>query len=319
VPGHTARRWLLRAAAALVGAALLWSVLAQVDWQQFGQLWQRLTLPGAVLAATAYTAQNGFRALRFRALLARHDITLPSLFAVTLYHNGMVRLLPLKLGEAVYPVLMRQRYGVPFAAGISSLFAARLLELQVILMVVTLGFFGLGTAADVTTWAALCAGLLVSVAALYNSGRMVGWVLGALWGAQPPGALARLANELDTLRLPGRFAAAFFWSFFTYGSSFAANALLLAALGVALPPGALVAIISLGMFATAFPFNISGFGMVEWSLSVGLVYLAGLGTGEAAALALFVNGFQQVCAFVSGFMGWLALHARPAPIQRLES
>jgi hypothetical protein len=157
------------------------------------------------------------------------------------------------------------------------------------------------------------------VAALYHSGRILGWALRALWGAQPPGALARLASELDALRLPGRFAVAFFWSFFTYGSSFATNALLLNGLGVALPPGALVAVISLGMFATAFPFNISGFGMVEWSLAVGLVHLAGLGAGEAAALALFVNGFQQVCALVSGFAGWLALQAHAVPAQRLES
>ncbi|MFQ3672788.1 MAG: hypothetical protein SNJ83_04235, partial [Aggregatilineales bacterium] len=102
----------------------------------------------------------------------------------------------------------------------------------------------------------------------------------------------------------------------TYGSTFLTSLVLLNTLGIALTFHEFVIVISLGMFATAFPFNISGFGLVEWSLAFGLARYAGLPLSEATALGLLLNGFQQIAAFIWGGIGFAVLRILAAHRER---
>lgn len=312
---RTWQQWAVRGGMAGIAVVLLLGVLLTMDFHAFEQYAGRLSAGSLAAAFAAYGAQNAFRALRYRALLGRPDLPLAPLTAISLYHNGMVRLLPFKLGEATYVVLMQRRFGVRLSAGITSLLWSRGLELVVILAVAALALLLTG---DLTLEARLMvfglaglgvgAGVIVlhSPAAL----RRLLWAsearLPLLRRISP--ALMRLLDEVEALREPRRLRGGLLWSCGTYGSTFLTSLVLLNALGIALPFHEFVIVISLGMFATAFPFNISGFGLVEWSLAFGLARYAGLPLSEATALGLLLNGFQQLAAFLWGGIGFAALH-----------
>ena len=313
---HEWKRHGLRWATAGVAMALLLGVLLTMDFRAFEQYAGRLSL-GALLAAfAAYGAQNIFRALRYRALLGRPDLPLPTLTAIALYHNGMVRLLPFKLGELTYVVLMQRRMGVSLQAGVTSLLWSRLLELVMILAVAALALLLTGDLpweARLLVLGVAALGVGAGAAVLYSPSALRRLLRGAaqrlpLLRPFIP-ALERLLDEVEALRAPRRLIGGLLWSCGTYGSTFFTSLVLLNALGVALPPHEFVIVISLGMFATAFPFNISGFGLVEWSLAFGLTRYAGLSLSEAAALGLLLNGFQQLAAFLWGGIGFVGLHA----------
>lgn len=313
-PFRLSRKLFLRLVLAVIALGLLGSVLWQIDWTAFQQFASRLTALAILGAFLTYGAQNVFRALRYRALLGDPTLPLRSLIPISLYHNGMVRLLPFKLGEATYVILMRQHHQVSVQAGVSTLFLARLLELFIILavgVITVVAFGGIVGSSSVGMLALLLGGGLL-LGAVMLSGRGLHWLLHVMeqrWPALTArtGALHHLADELDALRQPQRFLGGLFWSLFTYGSTFLTSAILLNALGVALSPDRFVIVISLGMFASAFPFNISGFGLVEWSLALGLVQFAGLPLGEATAMGLLLNGFQQLAALVWGIIGFALL------------
>ena len=79
--------------------------------------------------------------------------------------------------------------------------------------------------------------------------------------------LRHLADDMDRIRQPRLFFTALFTTCFTYSSSFLTNFILLRALGVDVELPVFIAIISLGMFASAFPFTVSGFRRSRTSLA----------------------------------------------------
>ena len=97
----------------------------------------------------------------------------------------------------------------------------------------------------------------------------------------------------------------------TWGSSVCFNLLLLGALGVQGLP-LLVGIISITMLVEALPVaSISGLGVIEGGWTFGLVTLAGLEPGAAAATGFFLHACQVLAAALCGLVGWLWLKRLP--------
>lgn len=320
----TPRQWLWRVVSLLLAAALIAFMLSLVDWAAFWDVLRRLS-PASLLAAFAvYVALNAFRAVRYRVLLRRDDVPFTQLFPLGLWHNFLVRLLPFKLGELAYIVLLRQRLAVPMQEGVSSLFGARLLELLVIVLVATGSILLSGSMLALGGgWVLLLmAGSIVAgVLGLYYAGTLVRGAVRLLRRVTALPLVERLcerltslAIEFDRLREPRLFMMALFWSLFTYACSFGVNAILLAAVGVTADLPTLVVLVSLGMFAAAFPLNISGFGAVELSWALGLTTLLGYSTGEATSIGLMLNGYHLICAAISGVAGWLVMQAQRSTV-----
>ena len=129
------RQLLIRIASVAITVVLLTDLVGRVHWADFDQLLARIAVSGWIGALLAYLALNLFRALRFRILLDKRDSPWRILIPITLYHNFLVRVLPFKLGELSYVVLLRSRLNYSMEEGVSSLFGARLLELLIIVMV----------------------------------------------------------------------------------------------------------------------------------------------------------------------------------------
>ncbi len=310
----TMKRWFFRVFSAVVALGLIVLVLVQIEWAQFSAYLGKLTVWDALLFGVGYLCLNVFRTLRYRALL-RGDVPLLQTFLISWFHNAMVRFLPFKLGEATYILEMNSRLSVSRSEGISSLFGARVLELLVVMVFAVGALFVAGEVLPQQSplvpffLLGLC---VVGGASLYFSSdgvRLLAKVLGR-WDAFSI-RLLRLSDSLQYLRQPKPFAWALVYSLGTYTFSFLPNAYLLGAMGVNLPTLSLVLLVSLGMFATAFPFSLSGFGMVEASWAVGLVLLAGYSSGEATAIGLLLNMAQQISALIFGVIGWGMLQVLP--------
>lgn len=324
------RQLLVRVVSIAITVVLLADLVGRVDWANFDQFLGRIAPSSWVGALLAYLALNLFRALRFRILLDKRDSPWRILVPITLYHNFLVRALPFKLGELSYVVLLRSRLNYSMEEGVSSLFGARLLELLIIVMV-----FAASLPASAEQLAAIRDELLVAIAvafvvcviALYFSGGIIRSLLkvaepliaylGRRREGLDSGLRARalqLAEEVDRIRQPHLFFSALLTTCFTYTSSFLTNFILLQALGVDVELPAFVAIISLGMFASAFPFTVSGFGVVEQAWSFGLMQFAGLSGSDAAAAGFLLHGFQIIAAALYGLLGYLLIHiSSPLP------
>ncbi|MCU0514884.1 MAG: flippase-like domain-containing protein [Anaerolineae bacterium] len=316
-PGPARRLW--HGFSLLIGLVIISTLISLIDWAHFLATLRQLSAGTLAALTGVYLLLNGFRVLRFQALLTE-PAPARWLYPIGLYHNLLVRVLPFKLGELAHVLLLRRHLGFSAEAGLSSLLGARLLELMVILLVgaVSLPLAGDLFAGQQALQAFFIAGsVIIGLPALYWAGPLLRRLAHGLRRVPLPllpalaPRLERLAAGFDLLRQPRRFARAFAWSVCTYSCSFLLNAILLQAAGVPLPLPLLVVIVTLGMFASAFPFNISGFGMVEMSWTFALTTLAGYDSGTAAAIGLLLNGVPLLITLVCGLLGrvWLRLSA----------
>lgn len=310
-------RW--RIISLMIAAALIVVMLMTVDWGAFWDVLQRLSPLSLVAAFLTYVLLNLFRAFRYIALLDK-PLPVQRVFPIGLYHNFLVRLLPFKLGEFAYIVLMQRRLDVPIKEGVSSLFGSRLLELLVIVLVAAVSLLLSGDVLPnqgMLAWALVIFCVIGGIVGFYFAGALLRFSIGVITRlikldvvVNIAEKLNSLATELDRLHHPRIFAKGLFWSCFTYSSAFGVNWILLYAIGVRPDFTTLVLLISLGMFATAFPFNISGFGAVELSFAFGFVQLLGMNLGEATSIGLMLNGYGLICAGVSGLLGYAVVQLR---------
>lgn len=309
------RKLLWRGLSLLIGLGLVALMLSLIDWTAFWDVLSRLSSASLIAVFLVYMLLNFFRSLRYTALLDRDNTPLQIVYPIALYHNFLVRLLPFKLGEFAYIVLMRNRLNVPVKEGVSSLLGSRLLELLIVILVfaVSLLLSGAIMANQQTLAVVLGLGSIVGgIISFYYAGtilRIVTTIVRSWFTLKPLQSLAdkldSLAAEFDRIRHPRVFAKALLWSCFTYACSFTVNAILLWAIGLKVDPVTWIVLVSLGMFATGVPFNISGFGAVELSWTFGLTTFAAYSSGEAASIGLMLNGTQLICAALSGLMGYL--------------
>lgn len=321
------RQLIWRGVSILVTIVLLIYLIGNVEWEDFGELLGRIAGISLLGALTSYLLLNIFRAVRFRVLLDKADTPMRVLIPITLYHNFLVRLLPFKLGEISYIVLLRTRLNYSMESGVSSLFAARILELLIIVVV-----FAFGIVLSGEQFANQRNGLLVivgavfvsSVVGLYFAGTIIRISLRILNNiikritSSPPAIvetvqskLQEMATDFDRIRQPRLFLSALFITFFTYTTSFMTNYILLTAIGLDAELPIVITIISIGMFASAFPFSVSGFGVVELSWLFGLTQFAGFAESEATSIGFLLHGFQVIAATLYGLLGYVLIHMTP--------
>ncbi|MEO1165746.1 MAG: lysylphosphatidylglycerol synthase transmembrane domain-containing protein [Chloroflexota bacterium] len=317
--------WVWRGVSLLIAAALIGVVLWLVEWDALLDVLGRVSPASLIATFFVYVLLNLWRSFRFVALLNRDDLQAWRVFPIALYHNFLVRLLPFKLGEFSYIVLMRQRMNVPVDEGVSSLFGSRLLELLMIVLVAAVSLLLAGDIlpiAPVIAWGLVAFCVLGGIAGFYMMGTLIRIFTGIVrrfiqmgFAVKLADRLDNLAEEFDRIRDPKIFARALFWSLFTYGGSFAVNWILLLAVGVDVDIFTLILLVSIGMFATAFPFNISGFGAVELGWTWGLTTLLAYSPAEAVSIGLLLNGYQLICAAIAGAIGYVLLQMyTPKPL-----
>lgn len=308
----------------LVTVILLILLINNIKLDEFADLIGRISVLSLFGALFSYLMLNFFRAIRFRTLLDKGDTPLRVLVPITLYHNFLVRLLPFKLGEISYIVLLRSRLNYSMEEGVSSLFGARILELLIIVVVFAIGILLSGEQFTTQRDSLMAVVVLVfigSIFGLYFAGTLIrvmltvfNKVLKRLTSQKIAiietivSKLLEIAVEFDRIRNPRLFISALFITCFTYTTSFLTNYILLRAVGLDVDIPVVITIISIGMFASAFPFSVSGFGVVELSWLFGLTQFAGYAESEATSIGFMLHGFQVIAASLYGLVGYILIH-----------
>ena len=292
---------LKRLLAVAVSLALLGWLLADGRWRSIGELLGRLDAPTLGLAVAGFALSYCLRALRvFDEFRVQAGGRFGACLRIVLVHNAMVNVLPFRGGEAAFPVLLRQTFGVPLPRAVASLFWFRLQDAFVVMALAALVWPGLPSP-------------LKAVAVLGVIG--LAWWL-PRWARAPHDwadgkpFTAKLAKVRDAFAESTRHARfGWLWTIANWSVKFAAQAWLLSAL---LP--ATLAIGATGALgaelAAILPLQgVAGFGTYEAGAAAAL--LPGgiaLESGLQAALALHL--FVIACAVSSGAIAWLFPVAR---------
>ena len=84
-------------------------------------------ISGLACLITSYV----LRAHRFYQLLAGHNIGWLAILKIMLQHNAINNLVPLRLGELSFPILLKQRHNLPYQSSAKVLITARLFDLSI--------------------------------------------------------------------------------------------------------------------------------------------------------------------------------------------
>jgi hypothetical protein len=312
-PDAARSRWLRLLLASALGVALLAWLLRQVDLTPLRTALAATPMWLWVLALLGLLGSYALRAERLRrewgswfaaqATRGRGPGFVDCL-ALFLTHNAAIVVLPLRAGEAGYPLLMQRRFGVPLADSLRSLLWLRLQDAAVLATLAALWLPPVAPAVR-AGWAALLA---------------LGWVTVLAFGAR---ALAALAARLPAV---GRFEAAWLahrndragWALCAanWVVKLAVFALVLRALAPLSMMAALRGALG-GELASVLPLQgPAGLGTYEagvWAASLmGEAFMAGA-AAQVAAAALALHAFSLAVALAAAamIMPW-ARQAQPA-------
>ena len=244
----------------LLFVALVVWVQWQVGWSRVFDAWSRVHGLD-VFVVLAFTAVGyGARALRlaehFGSPLRERPWTCLRVMAM---HNAANNLLPMRTGELVFPLLLKQEFGVGTARSVASLLWLRALDVLALLFAVALTL-------GIDRWGPFAAGLV----ALALGIPFVVWIV----LRREPSAPRFAARVLALLRSglpadPGSLLRTQIWTLVHWGSKLAAYAWLVARLGEVPAVAAVLAAVA-GEATSVLPVH----------------GLAGAGTYEAGVLAV---------------------------------
>jgi len=295
-------------AGAVLKLALAWAILlGLVVWVtrkvSFEELASSLRPPpfwALAIPLAGMAASYAFRGLRIHAELSRrHPVTRGQCLRVMLLHNTAVNLVPMRGGEAAYPLLVNRQLGVPLGQALASLVWIRSQDM-LLLSLMVVGFLP-----GVPAWAkallvAVGLGTVLSLIALLQ--RFV-----ARRGGGPAPASRFLRMGLAALEAlseaPRHGVAGWVYGSASWAVKFLALGLLLSRLGgfslVDATAGALG-----GELAGILPIQgPAGFGTYEAGVWAG-VALYGRAALRIAAPAVAVHLFSLTTAVVAGAIAW---------------
>lgn len=111
-----------------VSAVLVACLVSAIEEGSLTQLFRGIFWP-AFLAYLFFTFIGFFlRSLRYSWLIGPGKVGLLPLFLVTLIRQVFVDLLPMKVGELSYVIILKKRFGIPVETGLSSMMAVFLLD-----------------------------------------------------------------------------------------------------------------------------------------------------------------------------------------------
>ncbi|MGD8710543.1 MAG: lysylphosphatidylglycerol synthase transmembrane domain-containing protein [Ectothiorhodospiraceae bacterium] len=282
--GSAWRRWSAQLLALVLTAGLAGAIQWWVGWRALLQPWQQLAPLTIAATVAGILLSHAMRAARVGTALPEVRGGFMRVLRLVLQHNLYNTLLPMRAGEASFPLLLRRQYNIPVSRSVATLVVFRTLDLHTIL------WLGLGAYAALDRSAWWLAAAVAALAALVP-GWLVARALQSHLDALPD--RGRLTHLLHTLLsgLPAegrRFAALWAWSAANWLIKLAALAWALSALA---GTGAGLAWISatLGDLSSVLPLHSwAGLGSYEAAVVAGLA-LGGLAPETALPAALSLH------------------------------
>jgi len=125
-----------------ISAAFLYLVFRRISWHEFAQHASEIALPLFLLACCVHPLRFVLTAARWGVFLKpAKSISLGRLFPIVAISFAANNVLPLRAGEAVRVLMLRQKEDVGLSVSVSTVFVERLADLATLLIV----FFVIGT------------------------------------------------------------------------------------------------------------------------------------------------------------------------------
>ena len=308
------RRALSLALGIAIAAVAIWYLVTPEIVRELKTVAATANWPALALATIIGALVQWLRAWRF-AVMTNGTPALPgtALVQIAFRLNFLNFVLPFRLGELSYPVMMRRAYGQPILSGAGVLLLARIFDLCsvgaiLLAMAATLGLAG-APGLDASLWAGAALLALTPVALVLGAQELSRRLAASARGRRLPavlqaalGALAAHTAQLTAIGLS-------FCIWLTFGAL-----AMLAANAVARVPAAVALLgASAGNLAFALPINgIGGLGpsQAAW---VGAVRLAGLPWTDAVISAFAVYAATLSAAILFGGTAMLAVGISRGP------
>ncbi|MFC1559868.1 lysylphosphatidylglycerol synthase transmembrane domain-containing protein [Candidatus Margulisiibacteriota bacterium] len=156
----------------LVTVALLWLLFSQITFTQFMETTRKISLTSLFYAFSAYLLVYFFRALRLKLLLRPERTRFWPLLRIAAAHNFFNRILPVRAGELSLAHFINKRYKTTMTKGVGILLVARILDLAILLVLITISAFFF-SALDPVYHIILIALLLLLIYMLRNISRTI--------------------------------------------------------------------------------------------------------------------------------------------------
>ncbi len=121
------KKYVARLLPICVGLILIYWLLSQVDVDEAARIIRQLPPSLLLLGMASYFVGFLLRALRFRLLLSR-DQPLRHLVPIVLVHYAALNIIPARLGELSYIILLKQVNGISTGRSVSNLLVARVFD-----------------------------------------------------------------------------------------------------------------------------------------------------------------------------------------------
>ena len=282
------RSWKFWTGCALL-AGLIWLVEDSYGWLNILKSWDAIPPLHLAVAMSLMLASYLLRAVRFYDFFhqyARGHFGL--LLRITVLHNFFNNMLPMRSGEAAFPLLMKQHFEMPYGHSGPALLWLRLLDLYALL---ALGFISLQSMLPYATEVKLLLGigvLLSPMLALLLQERVRRFLAGGSdWKLKAADLMSALPDT------PGKFIRAVFWTVLNWLIKIAVFSWLLSAF-TSLPLNQSWMGATTGELSSVLPIHgVAGAGTYEAGIAAGLFMFGISGTDILAAavnLHLFVLG-----------------------------
>jgi hypothetical protein len=307
------RRALSLALGFAIAAAAIWYLVTPDIVEELRTVAATASWPARALAVVAGAAVQWLRAWRF-ALMTTARFAPPGipLVRITFQLNLLNFVLPFRLGELSYPVLMRRVYGQPILSAAGVLLLARIFDFCAVAAILAGTSAALGLleapAAETFLWGAAAFIALTPVALVLGAHALSRWLTTGAGERKLPAALhaAHAALAARPAQLAAIGLSCLIWLGFGGLAALAANAV------AAIPPMVALLGASAGNIAFALPVNgIVGLGASQ-AAWVAVVSKAGIPWTDAVLSALAVYAVTLASAVLFGGAAMLAAGAPPS-------
>ena len=283
-----------------IAAAAIWYLATPEIVGEVRTVAATASWPALALAMIAGAAVQWLRAWRF-AIMTTGRFSLPGtlLVRITLQLNFLNFVLPFRLGELSYPVLMRRAYGQPILSAAGVLLLARMFDASTVAAILagTAAALGLLDAPplEALLWGAAALFALAPVVLVLGAHALSRWLAAGLSEGRLPAVLhaAHAALAARPTQLAAIGLSFVIWLAFGALATLAANAV------AVIPPTVALMGASAGNIAFALPVNgIVGLGASQMAW-VAVVSQAGVSWADAviSALAVYVVTFVGAILF----------------------
>jgi uncharacterized membrane protein YbhN (UPF0104 family) len=280
----------------VLGAGLLWLIFDwfSLDGTRFIGAFGQASFLLLSLAVICFALSIVFKSLQCLVLFPP-SVSSGYIAGLILSQNALLTVLPWRIGEISFPVLLRQDQNIPIASSVSSLIAIRCLDLLVVMIVAMIGSRKLGFQISLTN-VALAIGIAIT---LVGAGEF------ALRRFRGKTMLKAAVVAIKSLSNPVQFGSLLLLSIGIFSLSTLQSTFVLRGLGLPVSLSDIALLNAFTLLAALLPIHPpGGWGTMD-SIQIAILHYLSYQPEQSAPVILAAHCFYTLLVFSGGVFGWI--------------